>query len=79
MTVIEEIDSFVKKFLSLSSKGIQAKLFLETEAGKASINLCANLGQVSSLPEHIHDVGRRVGALVSDEQKDGLRKLRKMK
>ena len=61
MTVTEEIDSFVKKFLCLSSKGNQAKLFLETEAGKVSINLCANLGQVPSPPGPVHDVGRRVG------------------
>jgi hypothetical protein len=38
MAVIEETNSFVKKFVS---NGIQVKLFLESEA---SINLRVNLG-----------------------------------
>ena len=58
MAVMEEIDSFVKKFVCLWSKGIEAKLFMETKAGKASINLRADLGQVCSLPEHFQDGGR---------------------
>ena len=57
MAGLEEINSFVTKFVSLWRNGIQARLFMETEAGKASINLCADLGQTCLPPVQ----NRRVG------------------
>ena len=60
MAALQEINSFVNKFVCLWSKGIQAKLVMETESGKASVNLHANL-ELCPLPEHNQDGGRRVG------------------
>ena len=60
MAGLQKINSFVNKFVSLWSKGIEAKLFMETEAGKASVNLHATLGPCY-LPEHQDGGGRRVG------------------
>ena len=60
MAGLQEIISFVNKFVYLWSKGIQAKLVMETESGKASVNLHANL-ELCPLPEHHQDGGRRVG------------------
>ena len=60
MAGLQEINSFVNKFVSLWSRGIEAKLFMETEAGKASVNLHATLGS-SCLPEHQDGQGCRVG------------------
>ena len=60
MAGLQKINSFVNKFVSLWSKGIEAKLFMETEAGKASVNLHATLGSCF-LPEHQDGQVRRVG------------------
>ena len=60
MAGLQEINSFVNKFVCLWSEGIQAKLVMETESGKASVNLHANL-ELCPLHEHNQDGGRRVG------------------
>ena len=60
MAGLQEINSFVNKFVSLWSRGIEAKLFMETEAGKASVILHSTLGSCY-LPEHQDGQGRRVG------------------
>ena len=60
MAGLQKINSFVNKFVSLWSKGIEAKLFMETEAGKASVNLHATLGSCF-LREHQDGQVCRVG------------------
>ena len=61
MVGLAELNSFVGKFVSLWRKGIDAKLVLETEGGKASVNLRTDLGQACPLPDICHG-GRRDGS-----------------
>ena len=59
MAGLQEINSFVNKFVSLCNRGIKAKLSMETEAGKVSVDLHATLGPCH-VPEY-PDGGHRVG------------------
>ena len=47
-----EIDSFVNKFKSLCQAGRSASLNLSSCAGKASLNLCVDLGALQDGPHH---------------------------
>ena len=55
MAGLQEINSFVNKFVSLCSRGIKAKLSMETEAGNVSVDLHATLGP--EYPDGGHFVG----------------------
>ena len=50
-----ELDSFVRKFKNLWQSGRNAKLFVETQDGKAVINLQVGLGEAQLHPEHAGD------------------------
>ena len=45
----EELDKFVRKFVSLWQSGCEASLHVETKAGNAFVNLNVGLGQVKPL------------------------------
>ena len=49
---IFEIDSFVRKFKVLCQSGRSARLILCSNAGKASLNLCVDLGVLHEGPYH---------------------------
>ena len=52
MAVSDELDSFVRKFKSLWQSGCKAKLYVETEAGNAFVNLQVGLGQAPPGQHH---------------------------
>ena len=56
----DELDSFVRKFRNLWKAGSHAKLYVETEAGNAFVNLQVGLGQTH--PQY-QDGHRAVGPL----------------
>ena len=47
----EELDKFVRKFVSLWQSGCEARVHVETKAGNAFVNLKVGLGQVKTLTE----------------------------
>ena len=51
---LSEIDSFVLKFKNLLYSEKDATLTLKSEAGRAVVTLCVELGHVHSAPEHGH-------------------------
>ena len=57
-----EIDSFIAKFKSLLLSGRNATLQIKSHAGKAEVNLCVELGDVSHPPaQHPHHQWPRNG------------------
>jgi hypothetical protein len=57
-----EIDSFIAKFKSLLLSGRNATLQIKSQAGKAEVNLCVELGDVSHPPaQHPHHQWHRNG------------------
>ena len=55
----DELNKFVRKFVSLWQSGRHASLYVETEAGNAFVNLMVGLGQALPLPgEHVPAGGR---------------------
>ena len=53
----QEFDSFVRKFVNLWQSGFHAKLYVESEAGNAFVNLQLGLGQA----QPAHGDGQAVG------------------
>lgn len=62
MASLDEMNKFVKKFVSLWKSGSNARLHVETEAGVAHVSLHVSLGQVQpSLSGGQHGGGCRRG------------------
>ena len=56
-----ELDSFVKKFVSLWRSGCEANLQVQSRAGNASVNPQLDLGKADVHPLAAGDGGRRGG------------------
>ena len=64
-----ELESFVRKFVNLWQSGCDAKLHVESEAGKAFITLRVGLGH-DLLGHHHHDGRHRGGGPAKQRRKE---------
>ena len=54
MSGLEELNSFVGKFVRLWQTGVESSLHLSSQGGKAFINLQAGLGQAPPIHPSLH-------------------------
>ena len=64
-----EFQSFVQKIFDLSSRGFNAKLCTESEAGKVLVSVHLELGQYSGNVPQFNTSGKKSGGRPSRQQR----------